>query len=167
MGRKTEMEEKIKEMEEKIKEEEEEVETKEKNNQTTCQLQVSCIHMDTCNKRDWGANSHSRKYQKGKMNEEGRLGRDQGKQEAHASSLPSSGQLLWAGSLALSPRLPPGEHRNSSLYVLILLIFKCQPWNSLAVQWLGLSTLAVRAWAQSLVRELRTCKSHCAACMRA
>ena len=30
--------------------------------------------------------------------------------------------------------------------------------NSLVVQWLGLGTVTARAWVQSLVRELRSCK---------
>ena len=30
--------------------------------------------------------------------------------------------------------------------------------NSLAAQWLGLSTFTAMAWAQSLVGELRSCK---------
>ena len=32
------------------------------------------------------------------------------------------------------------------------------PENSLVVQWLGLGTSTVRAWVQSLVAELRSCK---------
>ena len=94
-----------------------------------------------------------------------------GEQEAHPLSLPSSCQLLWAGFLDLSPCLPTGEHRNSSLYVLIILIFKCQPWNSPAVrpvvrtqhshcEGLG-SILGQGTAAAAVAKSLQSCPTLC------
>ena len=56
------------------------------------------------------------------------------------------------GHLCLSPPPPPSTVRVSSL--------NNSEGNSLAVQWLGLGTLTVVAWVQSLVRELRSHKLH-------
>ena len=89
---------------------------------------------------------------------------------------PISSQILWSLSLAPGPPGWWGKGLDNTVFkpktgwggaACYLQLGKTFEWeisiknphpNSLAVQWLGLLAFTARAWVQSLVRELRSCK---------
>ena len=51
-----------------------------------------------------------------------------------------------------------GERKDGAIILILDMLHLKPRWNSLAVQWLGLTAFTAAAKVQCLIRELRSCK---------